>query len=326
MIRRLRLYESRGFDPYENLAVEQYLLETAEEGCCTLYLWQNANTVVIGRNQNAWRECRTTLLEAEGGRLARRLSGGGAVFHDLGNLNFTFLLPSTEYDLGRQFAVIERACRALGVPVERSGRNDLLADGHKFSGSAFYHHEGHSYHHGTLLVDADMEKLGRYLRPSEAKLRAKGVDSVRSRVVNLRALRDGLTVELLRDALKDAFSEIYALPVETMEADAPDRSAVAALRARNQSWAWNYGQKLPFDFSCEARFDWGELRLELAVEYGVVRRAAVYTDAMDAALAPALERALCGCRFDRAALAARARESGTADAEDVAHLLEEQDW
>ena len=180
MIRQLKLYRGEGYDPYRNLAVEQHLLETVEDGCCVLYLWQNQNTVVIGRNQNAWKECRTTQLQEDGGHLARRLSGGGAVFHDLGNLNFTFLVRDEDYDLDRQLSVIAVACQALGVGTERSGRNDLLAGSRKFSGSAFYHNMGRSYHHGTLLVNVDMDKLGRYLNPSPAKLRAKGVDSVRS--------------------------------------------------------------------------------------------------------------------------------------------------
>lgn len=324
MIRRLRLYQAAGFDPYHNLAVEEALLRSAKD-CCILYLWQNRNTVVIGRNQNAWKECRTALLEEEGGCLARRASGGGAVFHDLGNLNFTFLLSTEDYDLGRQLEVVVRACRALGVPAEQSGRNDLLAQGRKFSGSAFYHHEGCSYHHGTLLVDADMEKLGRYLHPSRAKLRAKGVDSVRARVVNLRELRPGLNVDALRQALPEAFGEVYGLPVEPLERDELDGERVASLTRRNESWEWKYGQRLPFDFSCEARFSWGELRLELAAEYGAVRRAVVYTDAMDWTLAPKLEAALTGCRFDRASLAQRARECAAENAKDVAALLMEQD-
>lgn len=324
MITRLGLYESSTTDPYRNLAIEEQLLRTAGDGRCILYLWQNENTVVIGRNQNAWKECRTTLLESEGGRLARRLSGGGAVFHDLGNLNFTFLLPTADYDLGRQLGVVRRACLELGINVESSGRNDILADGRKFSGNAFYHHEGRSYHHGTLLVDVDMEKLGRYLQPSEAKLKAKGVDSVRARVVNLRELRPDLSIEMLRGAMAKAFGEVYALPVEPIAEAELDASETDALTARNASWEWKFGQKLPFDFSCEGRFEWGELRLELQVEYGEVRAVRAYTDAMDWELAPRLEAALASRRFSLEELTRGVEESGVGCARDVCALLAEQ--
>ena len=210
MIERLLVCRSRSFDPYENLALEEALLNRVGEGELILYLWQNERSVVIGRNQNPWKECRTALLAEEGGRLARRLSGGGAVFHDLGNLNFTFLMPAADYDLLRQLTVIERACQSLGIPAARSGRNDLLADGRKFSGSAFYKHAGKAYHHGTLMVDVDLEMVQRYLRPSKAKLAAKGVDSVRSRVVNLREFVPDLTIPRLADALIAALAEVYA--------------------------------------------------------------------------------------------------------------------
>jgi len=115
MIDHLRIYCSTGTDPYANLATEKLLMDTTSATGCTLYLWQNQNTVVIGHNQNAWVECRTTLLEQEGGKLARRLSGGGAVFHDLGNLNFTFMMAKDNYDLDKQLAVIIRACALAGI-------------------------------------------------------------------------------------------------------------------------------------------------------------------------------------------------------------------
>lgn len=174
MIEKITYIESNQFSPYRNLAVEEYLLLHCEDKECILYLWQNQNTVVIGRNQNAWKECRTTKLEEEGGHLARRLSGGGAVYHDLGNMNFTFLINKEEYDLDRQLQVIIGAMEILGLKAEKSGRNDILIDGKKFSGNAFYEQEKHCYHHGTIMVGVNMETLSRYLTVSKDKLKSKG--------------------------------------------------------------------------------------------------------------------------------------------------------
>lgn len=301
MIRSIALYESKSNDPYFNLAIEQHLLEAAGEKCI-LYLWQNENTVVIGRNQNPWKECKTALLQQEGGHLARRLSGGGAVFHDLGNLNFTFLLPQADYDLERQLTVVCRAVRGLGISAELSGRNDILAEGRKFSGNAFYKNGRQAYHHGTLLVDADMAKLSRYLNPSKAKLQAKGVDSVRSRVINLRELNPEVTVEGLKDGLKTAFREGYDLPLQTLTDADLDPERIRELHRRNQSWDWNYGQKLPFSVECEERFDWGTVQLQLQIEGGIIRDAKIYSDAMNWELIPKWEQLLRGCRLDRESL------------------------
>lgn len=323
MIDTLRVYESDGLDPYRNLAIEQHLLETVLGGCCLLYLWSNERTVVIGRNQNAWAECRTSMLLSDGGTLARRLSGGGAVYHDKNNLNFTFLMREEDYDLDRQLAVIQTACRSLGVETERSGRNDLLACGRKFSGNAFYHHDGRAYHHGTLLVDTDGEAMRRYLSPSKAKLQAKGVESVRARVVNLKELNPLITVDGLKAAMKTAFCEVYGLPVS--DPPAIDEARVRELSAHYASDAWLYGLRLPFTFRCESRFAWGGLELQLSVDRGVVTGARVYTDDMDPETAPRLERALFGCRFSLAALSARIEALSLPHARDLIQMLTEQE-
>ena len=297
MIKEIQLFRTDCTNPYRNLAVEQTLLETVPEDTCILYLWQNRRTVVIGRNQNAWKECRTTALEADGGFLARRLSGGGAVFHDLGNLNFTFLVNKADYDLPRQLSVIVEACRCLGIPAACSGRNDVLAGGRKFSGNAFYAHQGKSYHHGTLLVDVDMSAMDRYLSPSRAKMEAKGVSSVRSRVVNLTELKPGLTVNEMASQMEDAFQLVYGLPAQRLKETSLDQQRIGELTRRNGSWEWLYGRELACTLNCGGRFGWGGIELCLTVEGGVITQASVYTDAMDWTLGPAVEKALTGCRF-----------------------------
>lgn len=325
MIDKIRLFRTGCTDPYRNLAVEEHLMETVQPGECILYLWQNQNTVVIGRNQNPWKECRTSLLEEEGGRLARRLSGGGAVFHDLGNLNFTFLVNEEDYDLDRQLTVIREACRELGLAAERSGRNDVLVDGRKFSGNAFYHSKGKAYHHGTLLVDVDGEKLARYLSPSKAKLQAKGVDSVRSRVVNLVELVPGLTCERMAQAMEAAFAQVYALPLEQADESRLDMEVIGRLCMRNGSREWLYGPRLPLSFECEERFDWGSVHLQLQVESGVVVQTKVYSDAMDWELAPALENLLTGSEFSQQALCLRIQVGLAKYAGDLCGMLTRQE-
>lgn len=297
MINRLRIYQHTGLDPYTNLAIEKHLMDTTAADECTLYLWQNQNTVVIGKNQNPWTECRTTLLEEEGGKLARRLSGGGAVFHDIGNLNFTFLVAKENYDLAKQLSVIQAACAATGIAAEPSGRNDLLADGRKFSGNAFYQNRTHAYHHGTLLISADMDKLQRYLSPPKAKLESKGVSSVRSRVVNLSELSPGLTCDNMRQLMADAFQQVYGFPAAPVTLTSEDWDSIETLRLQYASWDYLFGTPLPFTFSCENRFSWGQLQLQLQAKHGIITGVKAYSDSMDWLLAEQLELALNGCRF-----------------------------
>ena len=325
MIHELLIYETACTDPYRNLATEKYLLDTVQPGQCILYLWQNQNTVVIGRNQNPWVECRTSLLEEEGGHLARRLSGGGAVFHDLGNLNFTFLVSTGDYDVDRQLSVIQAACALAGIRAEKSGRNDLLAQGSKFSGNAFYSSKGKSYHHGTLLIAADMEKLQRYLSPSKAKLQAKGVSSVRSRVINLQELAPELTCMAMKQHMRQAFEQVYGLPATHVALSDEAAGEIADTARLYSAWEYLYGTPLPFSFACEDRFDWGQFRLEIDAKGGVITSVKAYSDAMDWQIAAQAETALAGCAFrmeDMCLALQNALETTAAD--DICQLLKQQ--
>lgn len=325
MVSRIFVCLGEGTDPYYNLALEQHLMESVPADACILYLWQNRNTVVIGRNQNPWVECRTTLLEQDGGFLARRMSGGGAVFHDLGNLNFTFVTSEENYDLQKQFSVLTEACNMLGIPAQISGRNDVTAAGRKFSGNAFYQAGGKVCHHGTLLIDADMEKLGKYLMPSKAKLQAKGVDSVRSRVVNLRELSPDITVDAMKNAMVAAFSRVYGREAMLLP-EIPDAAAVEQLRRRNASWEWNYGKTLPGALFCEAHFPWGGIALHFRVEKGRISVAEVFSDAMDWQLGQRLRDVFTGCVFSTKAMTdgVNGTDLPPSIRADICALLEEQ--
>ena len=295
MISRLEIFCGEGFDPYRNLAIEKHLLDTVPEGTLRLYLWQNDNTVVVGANQNPYAECDCASLTADGGFVARRLSGGGAVFHDKGNLNFTFLCREEDYDIERHFNIIKTACGYANIAAAVSGRNDVLADGKKFSGNAFYHTAGRAFHHGTLLVDGDTDKIARYLTPTQEKLRAKGVRSVRSRVVNLRELNPTLTPSLMAQFMIKAAESVCYLTAEILSK--LDEKAIEKDTALFGSWDYIYGKTPPFSLRCGKRFAWGEIEINLSLAHGVIDAAKVYTDALDHTLAARLEAALSGVRW-----------------------------
>ena len=224
--------------------------------------------------------------------------------------------PRAQYDLARQLSVIRKAVGTFGIACEFSGRNDLLAEGRKFSGNAFRFLPGAALHHGTLLIRADGARMARFLQPPKEKLEAKGVKSVPSRVVNLSELRAEVTVESLTRALREAFMQEYGACAEG-DADALALPDYERLAARNAEWAWNFGETLPFDASFSRRFPWGGLEIQLRLEGGRVAAARVFTDAMDAELGHRLETALSGRRFAPQEMA----QAAAAVSEDAAEWL-----
>ena len=318
MITSRKIYLTDCTNPHINLSMEDALLQSLPEGEAVLFLWQNRHTVVIGSGQNAWRECNTALLAKEGGTLARRSSGGGAVYHDMGNLNFSFIVPREEYDVDRQLRVVMNAVRRLGLTAEKSGRNDLLIDGRKFSGNAFRLLKHSALHHGTLLIDSDMSIIGRYLTPDQDKLKAKGVKSVASRVTNLSALGN-VTVESMSNAMMEAFAEEYG-QAEVLVPNEADIPLFSELLPKYKSWEWNYGASPLGSGEISRRFAWGGVQIAYQVIGGAAQNVRVFTDSMDETLSPRLGAALEGCLWRGAALAERARSIGE---EDIALWLEE---
>ena len=269
-------------NPYWNIAVENYLVEHA--GSVTLYLWRNRRTVVIGQNQNPYSEVNIEALEADGGYLMRRKTGGGAVYHDDGNLNFSFVIPKELYDQQLQFSVIQRAVESFGLHTELSGRNDILAEGRKFSGNAFSKGRVNDLHHGTLLINGDMSDLARYLKPKPAKLQKHGVASVRSRVVNLSELNPEITPESIVPRLKAAFESEYSETSEVSEfSEIIKKPEVCALYDQFASDEWKYGSWRTFTAQRSAQFDWGGVEVALTVDEarGIITDVQIASDALD---------------------------------------------
>lgn len=310
------------FNPWHNLALEELLFNRQKEGM-TFYLWQNQNTVVIGKYQNAWKECRVPLLENEEGRLARRSSGGGAVFHDLGNLNFTFITGRDHYDVTRQLSVIQKAVLSFGVETDFTGRNDLVlrSGGEKFSGNAFRLTKAVGMHHGTILIHVDMERLSRYLAPSKEKLASKGVESVRARVKNLSETSAAITVPTMKEALISAFIQEYGV-AETLNEDVFHGEELQALEEKYSSWDWRLGKSPEFDLTLENRFNWGEIALHLSFSEGLVREACVYSDAMDEAFIGQIVPAIQGCPMNASELALRIRALNHPHGDELARWLQ----
>ena len=198
------IVQSKSTDVYRNLAVEEWLLDHAPR-LPVLFLYVNDPCVVIGKNQNPWRECRLSLMEKEGVALARRISGGGAVYHDSGNLNVSVIVPRTEYIEQKQYDLIFQTLETFGIKSSKVRKNSLAVDGKKFSGQAFCHRRERTLHHGTLLVNADLARLGRYLGPELDGIETKAIASIPAEVANL----PGLTIENLSAALIETFKGMY---------------------------------------------------------------------------------------------------------------------
>ncbi|ADM98958.1 lipoate--protein ligase A [Dickeya dadantii] len=300
----LRLLISDSVDPWFNLAVEECIFRQMPTTQRVLFLWRNAETVVIGRAQNPWKECNTRRMEQDGIKLARRSSGGGAVFHDLGNTCFTFMAGKPGYDKSVSTGIILRALATCGVTAQASGRNDLVVetvDGvRKISGSAYRESADRGFHHGTLLLAANLSRLADYLNPDVKKLQAKGIASVRSRVANLVELLPEISHETVCDAITQAFFEHYQTRCqpEIISPDVlPDLPGFAELFARQSSWAWNFGQAPEFSHMLDTRFDWGGVELHFDVERGVISRCQLFTDSLNPTPLEALAERLEGVSY-----------------------------
>lgn len=266
-------------DPYRNLAIEEYLFDTCDDEI--FMLWQNEPTVVIGKNQNAFAEIRWDFVKERGIHVARRITGGGAVYHDLGNINYTFLSPNKGKD-GIDFAYftepIVKALRDMGLDVCLSGRNDLLADGKKISGNAQHAVGDRVLHHGTLLFDSDLDVLSTALCVDPEKLKAKAVASARSRVANIRDLfAEPFDTREFMARIADSVKSCYgAQCIPT-----PTCAEIDRLCERNASKEWLFPEReflSNYQLIQKKRYDFGTVELYLYMANETIREIRIRGD------------------------------------------------
>ncbi|MFF5995280.1 lipoate--protein ligase [Lysinibacillus sp. KU-BSD001] len=295
-------------DPRVNLAIEEYVLKNMDiEKDDFLLFYINQPSIIIGKNQNTIEEINTDYVEENGVIVVRRLSGGGAVYHDLGNLNFSFLTK----DDGNSFHNYKKftqpvvdALAKMGVNAELSGRNDILAEGRKVSGNAQFATKGRMFSHGTLLFDTEIDAVVSALKVKKDKIESKGIKSVRSRVANISEfLTEPMTVEQFRmEILKSIFGGEEN--IQYYELTEQDWANIYQLsKERYQQWDWNYGKSPRFNIQKQHRFPSGSIDIRLEVNRGTVEEVTIFGDFFGVGDVAEVEALLVGTRYDRNAIA-----------------------
>lgn len=285
-MKTIKIYENLNSDIYTNLAIEEYLMANLAEDTSIFFLWSNSPTVVIGRNQNQHKECNLEKMAQDNILLARRKTGGGAVFHDLGNLNFSYIFNEKENPL-EILTLIIQFLNDNHVPVTLSGRNDIVTTGdkRKVSGVAAMQNGCTCLLHGTLLVDVNLEKMDRYLTVSPKKL--KGIPSVRSRVVNIKELNPRLTVETVKNGLmlhiKEHATFSYSL------CPLPPEKDYEKIKDHYQSFDWNHVTPFSYDQKLQQKYNWGEIELYVKIQKDTISDLHIFTDSLDYELIQTIE-------------------------------------
>ena len=294
--------ETQSLDPTWNLAFEEYCLKELRQFDRILLLWQNANAIIIGHYQNAEKEINLEAVEKYGAQVVRRSSGGGTVYHDLGNLNYSFIYPIDglkKLDISVYAAPMVSALQRIGVPVKVQGRNDLTLDGKKISGTAQRIHKGRLLHHGTLLFDSDLDILESVLQVDSTKVASKGIASIRSRVTNIK-----------EHLPEDQFNDIQAFWQALLAAFAEEEnitpyqltpSMLAEVKAlqesKYQSWDWNVGRAPAFEYNNSERFPGGKLEIHVNVKKGIIRECEISGDFLGVLDLDDLEATLQGTKY-----------------------------
>jgi lipoate---protein ligase len=270
-------------DPTFNLALEEYVLKELDSDEDFVLLWQNANSVIIGRNQNTYEEINHELVKEHDVKVVRRITGGGAVYHDLGNLNFSFITKSLKDNLNnyRKFTdPVIKVLNELGVPAEFQGRNDIVVDGKKISGNAQAWHKNKMLHHGTILFDADLAFVASVLNVKQDKIESKGIKSNRARVTNIKPFlnNDVNIIEFKHKLLSSLLGEANILD-NTYQLSEKDLERIKDLQVdKYKKWEWNFGESPQSTVFTESRIEAGKFQFHYNIENGYLKDLRIYGD------------------------------------------------
>ncbi len=329
----MNVYILKNTIPYVNLATEQYFMDRFD-GEDIFMLWQNDSSVIIGKNQNAYAEVNRQFAEEKEIKVARRLTGGGAVFHDLGNVNFSFITKASEETTlnYESFCVpIIGALSKLGIEASLSGRNDILANGLKVSGNAQCRYNGCILHHGTLLWSADFSYMQGVLNPDPEKLKAKGIKSVSSRVGNLRdMLPEGKNGALTKNSTALDFIAYLEACIPGNKKELTDKETEEIKRLSEEkfaTWEWNWGKSPEFSTVRKKRFTYGSVEISLNADKGIIRSIKIAGDFFGAKDVSGLEDTLVGISLEaeklRKALCSVSAYISGAEADDIISIITE---
>ncbi len=290
-------------DPRINLAIEEYALKNLDINETYLLFYINEPSIIIGKNQNTIEEINTEYVEKNGIHVVRRLSGGGAVYHDLGNLNFSFITKddgNSFHNFSKFTEPVIDALQKLGVNAKLSGRNDIEVEGKKISGNAQFSTKGRMFSHGTLMLKLELENVASALNVKKEKIESKGIKSVRSRVANISDyLSEEMTIEEFRALLlKSIFNGAEEIPEYVLtEEDWVKINLIS--KERYQNWEWNYGKSPKFNLQLSHRFPVGSIDVRLAVEKGIIENCKIFGDFFGVGDVSEIESKLIGCRYEK---------------------------
>ena len=294
-------------DPRINLAIEEYALKNLDINESYLLFYINKPSIIIGKNQNTIEEVNQDYVEQNDITVVRRLSGGGAVYHDLGNLNFSFITKDdgdSFHNFKKFTEPVVKALGKLGIQAELSGRNDIMAEGRKISGNAMFATRGRMFSHGTLLFNSEMDHIVSALKVKKEKIESKGIKSVRSRVGNIADfLKEPMTIEEFRSfILTNIFEGCSEIP-EYVLTDEDWEKIYKISEERYQKWDWNYGKSPRFNVQASRRFPVGSIDIRLEVNKGKIENCKIYGDFFGVGDVAEIEQKLIGVRYEKESVA-----------------------